>query len=301
MNPVLKAVLLSWDLRPEVILVLVTAGTLYTRGWRRLRGSEQKPKQERLATGTRLASYWAGLVFLGLALVSPIDVLGGQFFFMHMIQHLLLVMVAPPLLWLASPLPFVMWGFPRRVRSTVGNWLRPRSAFRRRVKALTPPGMVWMLFVAALLGWHDPNAYQAALQDEMVHDLEHLSFFLPAMLFWWHVTNAAPHIHKPLPRGARIAFLLAAVPPNMAAGAVIAFSGAPIYAYYTAVPRPWGLSVMQDQMLGGIIMWIPGSMMYIIAALVLVAHWLQDEEQKPPMPEEVWSSGDTMAAPGFDH
>jgi putative membrane protein len=121
------------------------------------------------------------------------------------------------------------------------------------------------------------------------------------MLFWWHVTNAAPHIHKPLPRGARIAFLLAAVPPNMAAGAVIAFSGAPIYAYYTAVPRPWGLSVMQDQMLGGIIMWIPGSMMYIIAALVLVAHWLQDEEQKPPMPEEVWSSGDTMAAPGFDH
>jgi putative membrane protein len=310
MDAELRAVLLSWDLRIEVILVLVVAGALYTRGWRRLRaprsGAEDakssRPGDERgrLATGGRLAAYLGGLVILGLALMSPIDVLGGQFFFMHMIQHLLLVMIVPPLLWLANPLPFVMWGLPYRGRRQVGEWLRPRSTFRRRLRALTPPGIVWMLFVAAILGWHDPGAYQAALRDELVHDLEHLSFFLTAVLFWWHVIYAPPYIHKRLARGARVAYVLAAVPPNMAAGAVIAFSGQPIYPYYAGVPRLWGLTVMQDQMLGGIIMWIPGSMMYILAALVLISRWLQAEEQKPPLPEIEWATEENMVAPGLE-
>ena len=305
MDPVLKAVLLSWDWRIEVILVPVLAGALYTQGWRRLRALRKRESRStgergRLATGELLAAYLGGLLILGLALVSPIDVLAGQFFFMHMIQHLLLVMVVPPLLWFASPLPFVMWGLPARARRQAGNLLRPRSSFRRRLRSLTSPGMVWMLFVAALLGWHDPNAYHAALQDELVHDLEHLSFFVTAMLFWWHVMYAAPHIHRRLARGARIAYVLAAVPPNMAAGATIAFSGQPIYTYYIGVPRLWGMTVMQDQMLGGTIMWIPGSMMYIIAALILVARWFQEEEQKPPLGLTEWGAEETVIAPRLE-
>ncbi len=309
MDPVLKAVLQSWDLRAEVILVLGVAAALYTRGWWRLRalrsstGTRQTAEgndRGRLATRGRLAAYLSGLVILGLALMSPIDVLGGQFFFMHMVQHLLLVMIVPPLLWLASPLPFVMWGLPIPARRQVGNWLRPKSALRRRLRALTPPGIVWMLYVAFLLGWHDPGAYQAALENALIHDLEHLSFFGTAMLFWWHVIYAAPYVHKRLTRGARIAYVLAAVPPNMAAGATIAFSGQPIYTYYTAVPRLWQMTVMQDQMLGGILMWIPGSMMYILAALVLISRWLQAEEQKPPLPEARWATEETMVAPGLE-
>jgi cytochrome c oxidase assembly factor CtaG len=133
----------------------------------------------------------------------------------------------------------------------------------------------------------------------LVHDLEHLSFFLPAMLFWWHVMYAPPYIHKRLARGARVAYVLSAVPPTMAAGAVIAFSGQPIYEYYTGVPRVWGMSVMQDQMLGGIIMWIPGSMMYIIAGLILISRWLQEEEAKPPLTDAQWATEDAMIAPGL--
>jgi putative membrane protein len=310
MNSVLKAVLLSWDLRLEVILVLVGFGALYAQGWRRLRalrgkaggaaGSEGEATCGRIATGARLAAYLGGLLILGLALMSPIDVLGGQFFFMHMIQHLLLVMIVPPLLWLGSPLPFAMWGLPARARRQVGDLLRRRSRFRRRLRALTPPGITWMLFVAALLGWHDPGAYQAALRDDLIHDLEHLSFFLPAMLFWWHVTYIAPHVHKRLSRGARVAYVLSAVPPTMAAGVAIAFSGQPIYPYYTAVPRLWGMTVLQDQILGGIIMWIPGSMMYILAALVLISRWLQDEEEKPPLPDTKWATEEAMVAPGLE-
>jgi putative membrane protein len=294
-DPILKSVLQSWDLRAEVMLLLALAGAFYTWGWWRLRaprsstGSAAGLNRGRLATGGRLAAYLGGLVILGLALMSPIDVLGGQFFFMHMIQHLLLVMIVPPLLWLASPLPFVMWGLPTVARRQVGEWLRPHSPFRRRLRALTPPGITWMLFVAAILGWHDPGAYQAALKDELIHDVEHLSFFVSAVLFWWHVIYAPPQVHKRLSRGARIAYVLSAVPPNMAAGATIAFSGQPIYTYYVGVPRLWGMSVMQDQMLGGIIMWIPGSMMYIVAALVLIARWLQAEEQKTSLAEDEWT------------
>lgn len=291
MDPVLEAVLTSWDLRIEVILILALVGILYARGWWRFRTlrSKSRGKRGQLADGWRLVAYLSGLVILGLALMSPIDVLGGQFFFMHMIQHLLLVMIVPPLLWLASPLPLALWGLPAATRHQVGGLLSRKSAFRRRLRTLTPPGISWMLFVAALLGWHDPGAYQAALKDELVHDLEHLSFFLTAMLFWWHVIGAAPRVHKRLPRGARIVYALAAVPPNMFAGATIAFSGQPIYTYYAGVPRLWGLSVLDDQILGGIIMWIPGSMMYIVAALILIARWVEQEGEKPSLPEAEWT------------
>jgi len=309
-DPVLRAALLSWDFRLEVILVLVLAGALYTRGWLRLRSLRREPRRSagsaaaaehgRLATGGRLAAYLSALVVLGLALMSPIDVLGGQLFSMHMVQHMLMIIVAPPLLWLASPLPFAMWGLPVRARRQVATWLKPGSTFRRRLRALTSPGIAWMLFVVVLVGWHDPGAYQAALRNQLVHDLEHLSFFVTAMLFWWHVICAAPHIHKRLPRGARIAYILAVVPANMAVGATIAFSGQPIYPYYVGVPRLWGMTVLQDQMLSGIIMWIPGSMMYILAALILISRWLGEEEQKPPLPESMWAQEENMAAPGLE-
>lgn len=299
MDPVLKALLLSWEWRIELIVILLLAGTFYTRGWRHLRGVRQGEKS-RLATGGRLAAYLSGLVVLGIALMSPIDVLGGQFFFMHMIQHLLLVMIVPPLLLFANPLPFFMWGLPLSARRQMGRMLRRKSGFRRRLRSFTAPGIVWMLFVVALLGWHDPGAYQAALRDEFVHDLEHLSFFATAMLFWWHVIGAGPRIHSRMRQGALVAYVLSVVPPNMAAGVAIAFSSQPIYPYYVGVPRLWGMTVVEDQTLGGIIMWIPGSMMYILAALILIARWVQSEDEKPPLPESQWATEESMAAPGLE-
>ena len=302
MDPILKAVLLSWEWRIEIVLALVVAGTLYALGWWRLRRLRRGRSRDRgrVATNGRLVAYLGGLVILGVALMSPIDVLASQFFFMHMIQHLLLVMIVPPLLWLASPFPFVMWGLPSRARGRVGAFFSRRSSFRRRLRTFTAPGIAWMLYVAFLLGWHDPNAYQAALQDELVHDLEHLTFFITAVLFWWHVIYAPPYIHKRLPRGARIAYVLAAIPPTMAAGAAIAFSGQPVYPYYAGVPRLWGISVMQDQMLGGVIMWVPGSMMYIAAALILISRWVQDEDAKSALPGTHWASEQSLAAPGLE-
>jgi cytochrome c oxidase assembly factor CtaG len=228
-------------------------------------------------------AYLGGLAVLWIALMSPIDVLSGQFFFMHMIQHLLLVMIAPPLLLIANPMPVAMWGLPAGLRREVGRVLRQDSPIRRGLRSLTTPGLVWLYFVAVVVGWHDPNAYGATLESELVHDLEHLSFFGAAMLFWWHVIGAAPRFHRQLSRGIRIGYALSVVPPNALTGIAIAFSSEPIYAHYASVPRLWGISVMQDQMLGGVIMWIPGSMMYLIAALILIARLVRSEEDKEVM------------------
>jgi len=296
MDPLLSALLLSWDLRVELVAILILAGSLYTWGWRRIR--DRQASQRPLATGWRLAAYLGGLTILGVALMSPIDVLGGQLFFMHMIQHLLLVMIVPPLLWLANPLPFFMWGLPAPARHQAGRLLSRRSGFRRGLYAVTTPGLVWMAFVAFLLGWHDPSAYNAALRSDLIHDLEHVTFFATAMLFWWLVIGAGPRLRS-LSRGARLALLVVTVPVNMAAGVVIAFASQPIYTYYTTVPRLWGITVMLDQMIGGVIMWIPGSMMYLLAALIIISRLIQTEADKQPLLESEWATEEAMIAPGL--
>jgi len=217
-----------------------------------------------------------------LSLVSPIDSLGEQLFAFHMVQHLLLIMVAAPLLLLANPFPFILWGLPVALRSAIAGLFRRRSTFRQMLRNTTTPGITWLIFTTVYIGWHDPNAYNAALRYSWVHNFEHLSFFVAGLLFWWHIVGAGPRIHKRFPIGMRIGYLLFSIPPNMLAGISIAFARNPIYTYYTTVPRVFGLTVMQDQMIGGMIMWVPGSMMYIIAVLILAARVFQVENHKPP-------------------
>lgn len=266
MHPLIQALFSAWEWRPIVILVIVALGALYIRGWMRLR-----TKQSGLATPARLASYLGGLFALALSLLSPIDWLGGQLFFMHMIQHMLSIMIAAPLLWLASPFPIALWGLPRVVRLRMAGLFASRSLFRRGLAATTQAPAAWFIFIAIYLGWHEPAAYNLALRREWVHDLEHITFFAGAILFWWHVIGAAPHIHKRMPSWGRAAFSLSAIPPNMVAGVVIAFSNEVFYTYYETIPRIWGVSVLEDQRIGGAIMWIPGSMMFLIGAVLVLA------------------------------
>ncbi|MCL7452245.1 MAG: cytochrome c oxidase assembly protein [Anaerolineae bacterium] len=280
MDATLSVILLSWSWRPEIILSLVLAAAVHLAGrWQlKQRGGGQ------VIAPWRTAAYLSGLAILWIALMSPIDVLSSQYFFMHMIQHLLMVMFAAPLLLIGNPMPIMLWGLPSALRLEVGRWLRPAATFRRVVAAITRPGLAWLYFVIALVGWHDPNAYNATLESDIVHDLEHISFFITAVLFWWHITGVAPHIHKKLSKGARIGYTVAAVPPNALTGIAISFASEPIYAYYESVPRLGSMTVMQDQMLAGTIMWIPGSMMYFVAVLILVVQVVRDEEEKAALP-----------------
>lgn len=275
MNPLVQALLGSWEWRPTVVITLVMLGGIYTWGWVRLRR-----RNSRLANGLRLASYHGGLLALALSLLSPIDWLGGQLFFMHMVQHLLSIMIAAPLLWLASPFPVALWGLPRAVRGQLSYLLASPSLFRRILAAVTAAPVAWFLFIGVYLGWHEPMAYNLALRRDGVHDLEHITFFLSALLFWWHVIGGAPRIHKRMPSWGRAAFALAAIPPNMIAGVTISFASAVIYTYYESVPRIWGVDVLTDQRIGGAIMWIPGSMMFLIAAVLTLGVGLYQSEQR---------------------
>ncbi len=308
MDPVLRAVLSSWNWRPEVIISLLLAALLYLRGWWRLRRlarpRPRKPGQPwPLSARWRPISYLTGLFLIGLALLSPIEVLSGQLFFMHMIQHLLLIMLAPPLLLIANPLAVVLWGLPdgarRKAGAGVSGLLHRRSGFRRFLHNLAAPGVLWLVWVITLVGWHDPNMYNWALRNEFAHDLEHLSFFLVSLASWWRITAAGPHVGKPLGLSGRAILVLAIIPPTMLTGVVISFATNPIYTYYLDVPRLWNISVMMDQQIGGVLMWIPGSMMYLIAGLILIAQLLGQESRKPPLPESAWASDEALAAPGI--
>lgn len=291
-----------WEFRPEVLLALTLAGFLFLRGWWRLRRRSDgwRRSRESQAAGWRLTAYLSGLIVLALALISPIDTLGGRLFSVHMVQHLLLAMLAPPLLVIANPFSTCLWGLPAPARHEVGRLLRRDAPLRHLLHLVTRPGVVWMGFVVTLLGWHDPKAYDAALRNDWIHDLEHFTFFGTAMLFWWHATRAGPRIHGRLSRGFRVVYLLSTVPVTMLTGVAIAFARTPLYTYYTTIPRVSGLTVLQDQMIGGVIMWVPGSMMTIVAALLLIAHVVRAEEEKPALPESEWASDETMIAPGWE-
>ncbi len=268
--------LLRWDWRPEVLLVLLLLGTTYTLGWWRLRRRGHRP----LANGWHLTAYLSGLGVLALALLSPIDALGDLLFSMHMVQHELLMMVAAPLLLLGAPFPIALWGLPVSLRHTIGRLLARHAPFRRVLRRLSAPWVAWVLYVGVLWLWHAPAAYDAALRNEFIHDVEHISFFVTALLFWWHVIGAAPRIHGEMGYGMRIGYVLAALAQNEILSVGISLSRQPLYPYYTAVPRLWGLSVLEDQMLGGAIMWIPGGMMYALTAILLIARLLNREEEE---------------------
>ncbi len=276
MDSILWIWLLQWRPWPQIILILVTLAVLYGRGWHRLRQRGSR----RLANGWRLTSFMAGIGVLGLAMLSPIEVLQEMFFSVHMVQHLLIQMVGPPLLLLADPYPFLLWGLPNRARRAASEYLTATAPFRQVLRKLTSPWLCWGLYVGLIWVWHVPAAYDASLRSEVYHVLMHLSFFAPALLFWWHVTGAAPRLHGRLSYGLRVGLALAGLAQNEVLGVIIAFADEPLYSHYATVPRMWGLSVMEDQALGGALMWVPGGMMYVLTAIILLARMLEQAEKR---------------------
>ncbi|MEM7031402.1 MAG: cytochrome c oxidase assembly protein [Chloroflexota bacterium] len=273
----------SWDWRPEVMLLLLLFAGLYSTGWLRIRLIGQNLAKAPSHNVWHLISYLTGIGLMVIALMSPIDVLGQQLFAMHMVQHLIVMMIVPPLLMLANPYPVLLWGLPKRWRRGTIPFMTQGKPFRFYARVLASPVLGIAILIVTLCGWHLPFAYDAALRSPLIHDVEHLTFFGAAMIYWWHVVQAAPHIRTSMSYGTRVAYLLFTLPFSMLIGLVIAFADSPLYPHYTMVPRLWGLSVMQDQMLGGVIMWVPGSMMYVVAAIVLVRLLLKADLDAIPL------------------
>lgn len=264
----------DWRWRADVILVVVILGTTYIRGWVKLRSLRST-----VVHWWQLALYLLGLTAIFLALISPIDTLASALLSMHMVQHLVLLMIAPLFILLANPLAAFLWGLPKRARRRVGRLLIRNSLFRRALWALTLMPASLSLYVTNLWTWHHPVLYQMALRNEWIHDFEHMLFFTTALLFWWPIVNPAPHLHGVISYGFRIVYLIAATLQNTVLGMAISFPEKVLYPYYKNVPRLREISPIDDQALGGGIMWVSGHM-YLIPIIFLVYGMLKSEEEE---------------------
>jgi putative membrane protein len=219
----------DWHWRPDVLLVLLLIGFIYACGWLRLRS-----RNGRVVNKSQFALYVAGLVSIGAALLSPIDALASSLLSMHMVQHLLLLMIAPLFILLTNPLP--AWGLPVSIRQAIGWLLSKGSLFRHVFWALSLMPVTWSVYVLNLWAWHHPTLYQMALRHEWIHDLQHLLFFFTAVLFWWPIVNPAPRLHGSISYGYRIIYLVAATLQNTLLGMAISIPERVLYPFYATVP-----------------------------------------------------------------
>jgi len=251
--------LLSWAMEP-VVVVSVLAGGLYVRGWASL--SRRMP--ERFGTG-RLVAMMAGLATIILAVGPPLEAQALLHLWAHMAQHLLLMMVAPPLLWMGAPVAPMLLGLPRAIRRWVAIGLALPPG-RRVARVLASPAMSGAAFSVAFWTWHVPALYDLALRSDFWHHVEHACFFATAMLFWRPVILPWPG-HSPWPRWAMIPYLVLADFQNSVLAAILTFSDRVIYAAYAAVPRVHAISALEDQAIAGVIMWVPGSLAFLLPVL----------------------------------
>lgn len=264
----------SWNGPPVTAAGLALAVLVYafglTRVWR----------QAGVGQGISLwqaVSFGAGTLTLALALFSPLDAISSALFSAHMGQHVLLIILAAPLLVLGAPHLGLLWSIPRHMRHSLGRWFNRRAGQLVR-RLVSQPLLVWGLFIGVLWAWHLPRLYQAALANEAIHILEHLSLLVAAMLFWWMIARLRQGGRSG--HGLAILYIFAAALQGGVLGALIAFSRTPWYEWYIQSASWWGLTPVEDQQLAGLIMWIPGGFVYLVAALVLLAEWLRASERR---------------------
>jgi putative membrane protein len=252
----------NWDF--VIILSLVLSAWIYLKGYRELRG---RAGLGRSALSWRAASFVCGLILLFLTLISPLDALSAALFSAHMLQHMLLIVIIPPLLVLGISPGFFVLAFTSSVRRKLGRGWQKMSALQPAWHALTQPLVAWTLNVLALWAWHLPRLYQIALENETLHMLEHFTFLGTSLLFWWSVLR--PEI-RPRHGDPAILSLFTMAFQGGFLGALIIFARTPWYSIYASTTQPWGLSPLEDQQLAGAIMWIPGGGVYTLAALILL-------------------------------
>jgi putative membrane protein len=257
-----------WDIPWMVTSALALSAIVYVRGFARIRRT--RPGQ--FGVG-RLAAFLAGTVALFVAVASPLDTFSESLLFMHMAQHFALMSIAPPLIVLGAPVVPMLRGLPRWM---IRRLLRPIFVTRALPAAgrfLTRPRVAWLAMNAAYIGWHIPRAYEFALASENWHNFEHACFFFTNLMFWWPII--CPWPSRPLPtRWVLIPYLLLADVVNTGVSAFLCFAGRLLYPSYDAVPRPFGLSALNDQVAAGAFMWVCGSIVFLLPVFGVITEML---------------------------
>ena len=282
-----NAVFSSWAIPIGPTFAILVSFVLYLRGWIAL----QFRVPHRFPVW-RLFSFAAGLGTIFLAIASPLDAFGGLMLQVHMIQHLLLMMVAPPLLLAGAPYLPILSGLPRVfAREVVGPFLI-WSPLRRIGHALLNPVFCWVAFAASNVLWHVPVFYELALNSPAWHQVEHLCFLVTGLLFWWQILLPWPG-RAAWPRWAMIPYLVLADIQNTGLAAFLTFYDRVLYPTYQHVPHLWGSNPLDDQVIAGTIMWVPGSIIFLVPAAIIAIQFLSPKSnfqfahgaQPTPSPE----------------
>ncbi|HKH04189.1 MAG TPA: cytochrome c oxidase assembly protein [Acidimicrobiales bacterium] len=263
----------SWDADPVLVAGLVLTVWAYRRG--------HAASPRRTVDDWRARCFAGAVLVIGIALVSPLDAMSSSLASAHMVQHVLLLLIAAPLLALSAPTATLLRGSPALVRRENARWRRRLGLTRTNLSPLRDPVTVWVLHVATLWFWHASRPYDAALDSELLHIVEHVSFLATGVLFWRVVigTRAAGRVSNGF--GVLLVFTMAL--QSIFLSALLTFARTPWYSGYAATTRPWHLEPLADQQLAGAIMWIPAGLVYIGAALALLVAWVRATELEPTM------------------
>jgi putative membrane protein len=258
----------SWEFPVWPTLALVLMGLVYLRGWLRLRSADLKG-----IPAWRVASFLSGLFLIWVALGSPLAAYDEQSLTVHMVQHLLLMTLAPPFIWLSVPLIPLLHGLPRAfVQRVVGPLLRS-TPVKWIGGVLAQPAFCWFAAAAALVGWHVPAAFTLALRSESWHVVEHVSFLTAGVLFWWPVVQPWPSAAKSLRWPILLYLFLATLPCDILSGFLV-FSERIVYPVYLSASQQTSVSVLTDQECAGALMWTSVTIIYLVASALIATHLL---------------------------
>ena len=260
----------SWTWPPYIIFPLLAAALLYAVGIFRIQRRSQRMQN------LPVAFFVAGWLSLLLALDSPIHEISEQLFWVHMTQHEILMLISAPLLVLSRPAAPFLWALPEGWRAPIAGIAR-LSFIRRTWLMVSAPIAAWLLSAIALWAWHAPRLFVAALDSDLVHAAQHLSFLGTAILFWW----ALFHNHAGrLGYGGAILYVFTTAIHTSVLGAWLTFSPQVWYAPYTNTAPLWHFSAIQDQQLGGLIMWVPAGTLLTVVALILLGKWITHSQMR---------------------
>ena len=265
----------SWSLPVPVTIVLILATLVYLRGWFHL--WQAFPA---VISVWRATAFVCGVFFVWIAVGSPLGELDDELLSVHMVQHLLLMTVAPPLLLLGAPALPLLHGLPQAFsQKALGSFLRWRVV-QRLARVMTQPVFCWLAATTVLLGWHYPAAFALGLESHSWHEVEHASFLAAGLLFWWPVIRPWPGAERQ-ERWSIVLYLFLATLPCDALSAFLTFCGHVVYTPYLSTPRLFGVSALHDQAFAGALMWVSVTFAYLVPAVFLTTHFLSS-----PNPED---------------
>jgi putative membrane protein len=289
MPPSSQSALESWNIPVPLTLFMILTTFLYLRGWLHLRSASVNA-----IASWRAASFFVGLSLIWVALGSPLAAFDEELLTVHMVQHLLLMTVGPPLILLGAPVMPFLHGLPRRfVQGALGPMFRWPPLLRVG-RIISQPTFCWLSAAAALVGWHIPAIFTLALHSEGWHVVEHACFLGTGFLFWWPVIQPWPSVAV-WPRWSILLYLFLATVPCDILSAFLAFCDRVVYPDYLSVPRRFGISALADQQFAGALMWTCVTFVYLVPAVILTMRLLA--AQSSAQEESMQSASHGIASP----